>query len=174
MDEITTRKLLRLYHGESDGSNDDNYAEDAAEVEESESDSDASELGAVEQIEHIKARISQLFGVEPKSGQVDALHRIVYGRKDLILIASTGFGKSLIFKAAPLIQLEKRQSILVILPLKAIEEEQHSSLATIEGASSIVLDGNSNTSANLRRIGAGQFTHGMFTHLNSTTSANVA
>jgi superfamily II DNA helicase RecQ len=115
----------------------------------------------VEQTGHIVKRVKHLFDIDAKAGQVEALRHLLYDKKDLILIASTGFGKSTIFKSAPLMREDLKHTALIIMPLKAIEQEQCESLNNIEGAVPFVLDGDTNIRKNLIRIGAGEFTHGM-------------
>ena len=52
--------------------------------------------------EHIAGVIQSRFGFEAKEKQADAIHKLVHDQKDLTLIAKTGFGKSIVFQAAPL------------------------------------------------------------------------
>jgi hypothetical protein len=41
-----------------------------------------------------------LYPYPPRQGQRDALGQLIYKRKDLILIAKTSFGKSMVLQAA--------------------------------------------------------------------------
>jgi superfamily II DNA helicase RecQ len=113
----------------------------------------------LERIGLIERRVKQLFQADAKKGQVEALYHLLYDKKDLILIASTGFGKSTIFQSAPLMQDGLRQTALIIMPLKAIEQEQCKSLKNVACAAPFVLDMDTNKRENLLRIGAGEFTH---------------
>ena len=91
------------------------------------SDSDGDDAfggGAIEQTALIRHRVHELFGFEPKNKQVDAIRHLLYEKRDLILIAKTGFGKSIIFQALPLIQEESKQASLIIMPLNLLQEEQ--------------------------------------------------
>ena len=45
----------------------------------------------------IQVQVSSLFNIHPKDIQTDAIYQLVYQQADLILIAKTGFGKSIIF-----------------------------------------------------------------------------
>ena len=77
----------------------------------------------------------------------------------MILIAKTGFGKSIIFQAAPLM-FDPARIAIIIMPLKALENEQCRKLSKIKGCRSFVLNGDSNTKTHLRMISEGNFTHG--------------
>jgi superfamily II DNA helicase RecQ len=55
------------------------------------------EGGVFEQTALIQYRVNKLFGFEPKNKQVEAIRHLLYGQSDLVLIAKTGFGKSIIF-----------------------------------------------------------------------------
>ncbi|OJD26691.1 hypothetical protein ACJ73_01922 [Blastomyces percursus] len=46
----------------------------------------------------LEMRVSELFGFKPRKEQVDCL-QVLKAKKDLILLANTGFGKSVIFQA---------------------------------------------------------------------------
>jgi len=70
----------------------------------SDSDGDAfegSEGGVFEQTAPIQHRANELFCIEPKDNQVEAIQYLLCHRSDRIRIAETGFGKSIIFQAAP-------------------------------------------------------------------------
>jgi superfamily II DNA helicase RecQ len=75
--------------------------------------------------------IATLYPHKPKHGQREALHYLIYLRKDLILIAGTGFGKSMVLQAVSL--LLQRSITLVILPLNQIGNEQFEFIRQIGG-----------------------------------------
>ena len=87
----------------------------------------------------------------------------MYDKRDQILIAKTGFGKSIIFQALPLIEEESKQASLTIMPLNLLQEEQAEKLRTIAGAKPFVLNGDTNTIKNRHEIDAGAYTHGKHT-----------
>lgn len=66
--------------------------------------------------------IRLLYPYPPRDGQRDALHHLIYRRKDLILIAKTSFGKSMILQAVSV--LCNKSISIVILPLDQIGKEQ--------------------------------------------------
>lgn len=107
----------------------------------------------------IRARASELFKVQLKSLQTDAIHRLVYRQTDLILIAKTGFGKSIIFQAVPLLWSEPAVC-LILMPLNALQSQQLRKLESILTARPFVLIAESNNPENLRRIREGEYTHG--------------
>ena len=112
------------------------------------------------QREAIKQRVEQLFGVQLKEGQLEAIHTLLHHRSDLILIAKTGYGKSIIFQSMPLLG-DAPKICLIVMPLKALQDEQCNKLGRINRAKPFVLNGDSNTKQNRRAIGQGCFTHSM-------------
>jgi superfamily II DNA helicase RecQ len=117
------------------------------------------ESGVFEQMALIQHRATELFGFEPKSKQVEAIRHLLYDKSDLILIAKTGFGKSIVFQVLPMIQEEPKHAGLIIMPLNLLREEQAEKLKTIAGASPFVLNGDTNTGENRYAIGKGVYTH---------------
>src|ERR1700722_406749 len=76
-----------------------------------------------EQTQAIKEAIRKLYPYYPRQGQTQALTQLVYFRKDLILIAQTSFGKSMILQAVSLNLLAKSIT-LIIIPLDRIGIQQ--------------------------------------------------
>jgi superfamily II DNA or RNA helicase len=58
---------------------------------------DAFRWDSFEQTALIQRCVNELFGFEPKDKQVEAIRKLLYDKSDLILIAKTGFGKSIVF-----------------------------------------------------------------------------
>jgi len=83
----------------------------------------------------IRELVVAIFGFEPRPKQLEALVCVIAERKDLILIAKTSFGKSLIPQAIPLLLPGK--VIICILPLNVIGEEQIEKMARLPGAKPI-------------------------------------
>jgi len=139
------------------------------------SDSDGDDAfggGVIEQTALIRHRVNELFGFEPKNKQVEAIRHLLYDKRDLIrdliLIAKTGFGKSIIFQALPLIEEESKQASLILMPLNLLQEEQAEKLKTIPGAKPFILNGDTNTRKNRHEIGAGAYTHSKRNYLGIT------
>jgi len=74
----------------------------------------------------------------------------------LILIARTGFGKSLVFQAVALL---RGGVTLIITPLLAIEEEQVADLKKLGGFAPVALNGLTNTPKLLQDIQNGLYSH---------------
>lgn len=114
----------------------------------------------VGQHELIQTKVRSLFQIRLKDQQLEAIHHLMFQRLDLILIAKTGFGKSIIFQAAPLIE-EPIGICLILMPLKALQNEQCEKLKQISSANPIVLDGDNNNKFNREKIKNGLYTHSM-------------
>jgi superfamily II DNA helicase RecQ len=54
-----------------------------------------------ETTEQLRVMLRQMLGLEPRPQQVEAIATPAIQQKDLILIARTGWGKSMIFQAIP-------------------------------------------------------------------------
>ena len=115
-----------------------------------------------ERTEHqlIEKRVKELFHIDLKIIQLQAIHHVLFQRSDLILIAKTGFGKSIIFQATPLIE-EQAGICLILMPLKALQDEQCEKLKHISSADPFVLNGDNNNKFNRKAIREGRYTHSM-------------
>ena len=109
-------------------------------------------------LEKIESVFDRYFGFRLKRAQVDALHHLLCDRMDLILIAKTGFGKSILFQAAPLM-FSPCKSVLIIMPLIALEEEQCEKFTLIDNCRPIVLNGDNNNLSTLTAIRHSRYTH---------------
>jgi len=76
----------------------------------------------------LMSRIEGVIGFRPRTGQVEAIHRLIVDQKDLILIAPTGWGKSIVFQAVPAL---RGGICIMIMPLTLLEEDQVSYLLLI-------------------------------------------
>ena len=83
---------------------------------------------------------------------------LYFDREDRILVAKTGYGKSVVLQLLPLLT---RSSIVVIvfLPLNALGAEQLADIQRLPLAKPIWQSSKNNNAATLRRIRAGIFTH---------------
>jgi hypothetical protein len=82
----------------------------------------ATQAGNVEQNKAIDEAVQFLYPYAPRKGQRNALQHLIYKRKDLILIAKTSFGKSMILQAVSI--LIHKSITVVVLPLNQIGQEQ--------------------------------------------------
>jgi len=69
----------------------------------------------------LPSTLKNLLGFSPHDGQIEAIRSLAVDQIDLILIAPTGWGKSIIFQLIPAIQ---GGVCLMIMPLNLLEEEQ--------------------------------------------------
>ena len=101
--------------------------------------------------------MKNIFGFQVKETQLDALHYAMHD--DLILIAKTGFGKSLLYQAPPLL-LGAQRLALIIMPLLALEDDQCTKLNELPNCRPFVLKGKTNNREARERIREGSYTHG--------------
>lgn len=111
-------------------------------------------------MQHIIDVVKAMFGIVPKPQQVETLYNLAFRGKDTILIAKTGFGKSLIFQSLPII-IGHQSTSIIVMPLLELEAEQGRKIQDIPDCRPFVLDGRSNTAQNRDSIRDGQYTHGM-------------
>jgi len=110
----------------------------------------------------IANHLQQVFGVTPRPEQLEAIGTLAVNQKDLILIAKTGFGKSLVFNSVPFL---RGGVALIIMPLNVIEEGQTAALLRVTNrakCSPIILNGDSNTPKLRADIQRGCYSHGLY------------
>jgi hypothetical protein len=100
--------------------------------------------------------IRLLYPYFPRDGQRDALYHLIYRKRDLILIAKTSFGKSMILQAVSV--LVDKSITIVILPLDQIGKEQQQYIKEIGGKPCFLNADNINKEL-LREIEAAKYTH---------------
>ena len=66
--------------------------------------------------------IKEKVGMTPKPCQVDVMINTIYGKRDIVVSAGTGSGKSLLYTLIPLIK--PRAIVLVLLPTIALMNDQ--------------------------------------------------
>jgi len=109
-----------------------------------------------EELFDITKCVQKLWGINIRREQAAAIRRVMIKRGDLIVIAKTGWGKSILFQAAPLICQQPEPGIaLIIMPIRQLENEQCDRINCIENARAIVLNGDNNTQSLRRSIGNG-------------------
>jgi len=109
-----------------------------------------------EQNNAIDEAIQLLYPYAPREGQRNALRHLIYKRKDLILIAKTSFGKSMILQAVSL--LIRKSITVVVLPLDQIGLEQTEYITRI-GGSPFFLNADTISMKVLTDIQNGKYTH---------------
>ncbi len=79
--------------------------------------------------ESLPSILPNLFNFTLRDGQIEAIRRLAVDQEDLILIAPTGWGKSAVFQAIPVL---RGGICLMIMPLTLLEEDQVSQLKHIK------------------------------------------
>ena len=102
---------------------------------------------------------SIFFGFTLYEGQIDAIWTLFYERRDLLLLAKTGFGKSLIFQVLPFMT-SVIGVVLVLMPLKLLQAEQSAMInKKLPNGHAIILNGNNNKENTQCEIARGHYTH---------------
>lgn len=104
----------------------------------------------------IDEAIRKLYPYAPRDGQRSTLRHLIYTRKDLILIAKTSFGKSMILQAVSI--LIQKSITIVILPLNEIGKEQATYITRI-GGRPCLLNADTISEALLDKLKQQRFTH---------------
>lgn len=94
----------------------------------------------------------------PRAEQVRTLRRLIYLRSDVLLIARTGFGKSLIFHAYSILT---GLITLQVVPLLKLGEEQLADIRMINGTRPCFINAKTRQEESnlLRKMAAGEYTH---------------
>ncbi len=83
-----------------------------------------------------------IFGFALQEAQVDSIYTLFYKQRDLLL-AKTGFGKSLIFQLLPFF-FNLTGVVIILIPLKVFQAEQNSMINRISRRKAIALTGKNN------------------------------
>ena len=102
----------------------------------------------------IRHHLYRIFGIHGREKQIEVLYRLIVEKRDTILLAKTGFGKSIVFQAPSMLGCDGGVAI-ILLPLLALQVEQEQNLKSISGRP-FVLNGDTNSRANRERIRRGQ------------------
>ena len=94
----------------------------------------------------------------PRPEQVRTLRRLIFGKSDVLLIARTGFGKSLIFHAYTVLT---GKITLQLIPLTKLGDEQMDDIRRLDGAKPCLLNARTRAAEKglIMRIASGEFTH---------------
>lgn len=99
-----------------------------------------------------------VFGFILNDEQVNAIWTLGYKRKDLLLFAKTGFGKSVIFQLPPFM-LSPCGVIIIFMPFKLLQAKQKVMINQILNEKAVALTENNNTQSMQREIAHGNYTH---------------
>ncbi|KAI1107151.1 hypothetical protein F4804DRAFT_243098 [Jackrogersella minutella] len=80
--------------------------------------------------------------LQPRVGQVQSIQRVVFRHGDTILVAWTGYGKTIVLQTVSIVLQD--QVIIQLCPLKRLGQDQVDSIAQIPGARLLFIDGETN------------------------------
>ena len=109
----------------------------------------------------VSARMQQITSKKPRKGQVLALDLLLSGSIDILFQAATGYGKSMIWQCAPIMNPNQKAICLMISPLNLLTEQQVEKLP--DGYAGIGLTAANNSFRTRQRIAAGEYTYGGIT-----------
>lgn len=94
----------------------------------------------------------------PRLEQIRTLRRLIFGQSDVLLIARTGFGKSLIFHAYSIMT---RKITLQLIPLTKLGDEQLCDIRRFSGAKPCLINAKTKREEKdmLRKVLASEYTH---------------
>ena len=110
-----------------------------------------------QQLSYIRKVAQLVYDFIPKREQAEALWWLIFEKKDLLLVAKTSFGKSLILQLLPC--LIRDSIVLILLPLNAIGAEQMEKIQTLPGAQPIHLTADNNNNQTLAAVRSGYYSH---------------
>ena len=99
-----------------------------------------------------------VFGFKLHEVQVEAIYTLFYERRDLLLLAKTGFGKNLIFQLISFFTTAS-DIILTLMPLKLLQAEQSEKINGLLGGKGIILHRENNTNSVLAEIANKGYSH---------------
>lgn len=99
-----------------------------------------------------------IFGFPLHDAQVEAICTLFYEQRDFLLLAKTGFVKSLIFQLVPFLSA-RPGVVLTLMPLKLLQAEQSGMINQISRGKGIVLNGENNNKRVFEDIARGGYTH---------------
>lgn len=99
-----------------------------------------------------------MFGFVLHEEQIDAIYCLYYKSTDLLLLAKTGFAKSLVFQLLPFMT-PIPEVVLILMPLKLLQAEQCLSINSIPNGKGLILNGKNNRKEVLQDAAKGGYTH---------------
>lgn len=110
------------------------------------------------QRQRCKAIGQVVFGFTLHEEQVDAISCLFYEQTDLLLLAKTGFGKSIIFQLLPFMT-PVAGVVLILMPLKLLQAEQSLMINRKSNGKALVLNGENNHKYINKQAAKGGYTH---------------
>src|SRR5436305_2274109 len=117
----------------------------------------ARKMDTAAQIQFTRAALKHLYPFEPREKQVEAIYSLIFLRIDLILIAKTSFGKSVVLQAPSTIVPDS--ITIVIIPLNKVGEEQLSKISSLPAAKPCLITSDVISEKLLSEVQEGKYTH---------------
>ena len=116
------------------------------------------EQQATEEDGMIKKQLQNIFEYTSRLEQLEAIEKLAFIKQNVILIAKTGFDKSIVFQAVPMLT---KGICLMIMLLTVLEEEQSAKINRLSSTHSkaIMLQADNCDLMNLAAVQNGQYTH---------------
>lgn len=111
-----------------------------------------------------------VFGSTLHEEQIDAISCLFYEQTDLLLLAKTGFGKSIIFQLLPFMTTTPGV-VLILMPLKLLQVEQSEMINQLPNGKALILNGEHNHNYVHKQAAKGGYTH-LFTSPEIALSKN--
>ena len=99
-----------------------------------------------------------VFGFQLHDAQVEAICTLFYNQRNLLLLAKTGFRKSLIFQLVPFMN-PAPGVLLILIPLKLLQAEQCEMINRLPQGKAIVLNGENSQKSVFTGVARGHYTH---------------
>ena len=99
-----------------------------------------------------------VFGFTLHDTQVEAIYTLFYEQRDLLFLAKTGFGKSLIFQLLPFMTTPMGV-VLILISLKLLQAEQSEIINQLPQKKAIILNGENSQKSTIAEVTKGGYTH---------------
>ena len=99
-----------------------------------------------------------IFGFTLHEEQINAISYLFYEQTNFLLLAKTGFGKSIIFQLL-LFMTAIPEVVLIFLPLKLLQAEQSEIINKLSNGRALVLNGENNHKYVYKQVVKGDYTH---------------
>jgi superfamily II DNA helicase RecQ len=117
----------------------------------------ACKMDIATQMQYIRTALKHLYSFEPRPKQVEAIHALIFLQVDLILIAKTSFGKSMVLQAPSAIVPDS--ITIVIMPLNKVGEEQLLKIGSLPATRPCLITSDTISEELLSKVQEGNYTH---------------
>jgi len=109
------------------------------------------------QLHKLREALADIYPFEPRPQQLEALRVVIFEQRDLLLVAKTSFGKSIVLQAVSI--LVPQSVTIIVLPLNAIGTEQMQKISCLPLAKPVHVWERTISAALLSDIRQGVYTH---------------